>query len=175
MSGRSVIHDTFRIEQTYAAAPATVFAAFSTEEARSSWGETAEVEPLSGEDGGDSEASEFDFRVGGRERFSVKVDGATYRYDGRYYDIVPDNRIVYCYEMYAGDTRISVSVATIEFAASSAGTQLAWTEQGIYLDGYNGAEAPAMRETGTIDMLNGLASYLRRQDATPEGRQDDGR
>ena len=38
-----------------------------------------------------------------------------------------------------------------------------WTEQGVYLDGYNGAEAPQMRKGGTIDMLNGLAAYLQRQ------------
>jgi uncharacterized protein YndB with AHSA1/START domain len=161
MAGHSVIHDTFRIERTYEAAPATVFAAFSTEKAKSSWGETDEVE-LPGEDGGDNEPSEFDFRPGGRERFSVKVGGTAFRYDARYYDIVPDNRIVYCYEMYAGDTRISVSVATIEFTASGTGTQLVWTEQAVYLDGYDGAEAPTMREAGTMDMLNGLTAYLQR-------------
>ena len=59
MAGHSVIHDTFRIERTYEAPPATVFAAFSTEKAKSSWGKTDEVE-LPGEGGGDDEASEFD-------------------------------------------------------------------------------------------------------------------
>jgi hypothetical protein len=29
----------------------------------------------------------------GRERFGFKMDGTTFRYDARYYDIVPDQRI----------------------------------------------------------------------------------
>jgi uncharacterized protein YndB with AHSA1/START domain len=110
------------------------------------------------------QVSEFDFRVGGRELFTTREEGTTYRYDGRYHDIVADNRIVYSYEMYADGARISVSVATIEFAQSDCGTRLIWTEQGVYLDGYNGAEAPEMRKDATIDMLNGLAAYLQRQE-----------
>jgi uncharacterized protein YndB with AHSA1/START domain len=94
VAGCSVIHETFRIERTYAAAPATVFAAFSTEEARNGWGATDDT---------DSEVSEFDFRVGGREAFSTQDQGTTYRYDGRYYDIVPNSRIVYSYEMYSDE------------------------------------------------------------------------
>ncbi len=163
MAGRSVIHETFRIERTYAVAPSTVFAAFSTEEARNSWGDTGDLEPPEDDGDGDGEVSEFDFRAGGREVFSTKMQGTTYRYDARYYDIVPDNRIVYSYEMYADGIPISVSVATIEFADCSGGTQLIWTEQGVYLDGHNGVEAPQMRRDGTIDMLKGLAAYLLRQ------------
>jgi uncharacterized protein YndB with AHSA1/START domain len=163
MAGRSVIHETFRIERTYAAAPSMVFAAFSTKEARNSWGDSDDLEPSEDQDDvGDSEVSEFDFRVGGREFFSTKEQGTTYRYDGRYHDIVTDNRIVYSYEMYADGARISVSVATIEFTGSES-TQLIWTEQGVYLDGYNRAEAPEMRKAGTIDMLDGLTAYLQRQ------------
>jgi uncharacterized protein YndB with AHSA1/START domain len=161
VAGRSVIHETFRIERTYAAAPSAVFAAFSTEEARNSWGDTGDLEPP--EDQGGGEASEFDFRVGGRELFTTTEEGTTYRYDGRYHDIVVGNRIVYSYEMYANGARISVSVATIEFTRTDGGTRLIWTEQGVYLDGYNGAEAPEMRKGGTIDMLNGLTAYLQRQ------------
>jgi uncharacterized protein YndB with AHSA1/START domain len=79
---------------------------------------------------------------------------------------VPDQRIVYCYEMYADDARISVSVATIEFAKSGDGTALTWTEQGAYLDGIDGAQAPSLREGGTTEMLDGLARYLTTQPAS---------
>jgi uncharacterized protein YndB with AHSA1/START domain len=160
MIGRSVIHATFSIERTYTAPPPTVFAAFSTEEGKSSWGDTGELEVAEDSDG---EASEFDFRVGGRERFTVTSQGTTYCYDARYYDIVLDTRIAYSYEMYADGTRISVSLATIEFAGTGGGTQLTWTEQGAYLDGYNGAEAADLRKGGTAEMLDGLAAYLQRQ------------
>ena len=154
---RSVIHDTFTIERTYPATPSRVFAAFASEEAKSSWGDTGGLESTG--------PSEFDFRVGGRERFSHRMEGAAYRYDALYYDIVPGQRIVYAYEMYADDARISVSVATIEFAKSGDGTTLIFTEQGAYLDGIDGPEAPGHRQEGTAEMLDGLTRYLESQAA----------
>ena len=90
----------------------------------------------------DAEPSEFDFRAGGRERFTVAGEGSVYRYDALYYDIVPGQRIVYSYEMYKDGARISVSLATIEFGKSGDGTTMTWTEQGTYLDGIDGADAP---------------------------------
>lgn len=161
MTGRSVIHDTFSIERIYPAAPSTVFAAFASEEAKTAWGDTGDFETPA-----DAGLSEFDFQVGGRERFSITAEGSTYRYDALYYDIVPDQRIVYSYEMYADGARISVSVATIEFAKSGDGTALTWTEQGAYLDGIDGPEAPALRREGTAEMLDGLTRYLPAQPAS---------
>jgi hypothetical protein len=65
--------------------------------------------------------------------------------------------------MYADDVRISVSVTTIEFVKSGDGTELSWTEQGTYLDGIDGPEAPELRRGGTAEMLDGLTGYLERQ------------
>jgi uncharacterized protein YndB with AHSA1/START domain len=156
MTELAVIHDTFEIERTYPAAVSRVFAAFASKEAKDTWGDTGDLsEP--GPDAGDSE---FDFRIGGHERFGMGYQGTSYRYDACYYDIVPDQRIIYSYEMYANDARISVSVATIEFAATAEGTALTWTEQGAYLDGFDGDEAPRLRQGGTEEMLDGLAKYL---------------
>ena len=73
------------------------------------------------------------------------MTGTSFRYDARYYDIVQDRRIVYAYEMYADDQRISVSVTTIEFTEHGDGTTLAFTEQGAYLEGFDGDEAPSLR------------------------------
>jgi uncharacterized protein YndB with AHSA1/START domain len=88
---------------------------------------------------------------------------------------VPDQRIVYSYEMYADDARISVSVATIEFAKSGDGTALTWTEQGAYLDGIDGVQAPALREEGTAEMFDGLARYLTAQPASRPAPMTSGR
>jgi uncharacterized protein YndB with AHSA1/START domain len=159
MTARSVIHDTFTIERTYPASAARVFAAFASQEAKSTWGDTGDLEPVPGSGPGDTE---FDFRVGGRERFSHVWQGVTYRYDALYYDIVPDQRIVYSYEMYANDARISVSVTTIEFTKSGEGTALTFTEQGAFLDGIDGPEAGTLRREGTVEMLDNLAGYLAR-------------
>jgi uncharacterized protein YndB with AHSA1/START domain len=94
-----------------------VFAAFASAEAKNVWGDTGDLEPAEGAAG----AAEFDFRPGGRERFGFKWSDTTYRYDALYYDIVPGQRIIYSYEMYADEARISVSVATIEFAKNGDG------------------------------------------------------
>jgi len=161
MTARTVIHETFAIERIYTATPSRVFAAFASAEAKNVWCDTGDLEPA----GGSASTAEFDFRPGGRERFGFKWSGKTYRYDALYYDIVPDQRIVYSYEMYMNEARISVSVATIEFAKSSNGTALTWTEQGAYLDGFDGLEAPALRKQGTTEMLDNLPGYLASQAA----------
>jgi uncharacterized protein YndB with AHSA1/START domain len=158
MTEQPVIHDTFVIERTYPTSVSRVFAAFTTREAKDAWGDTGDLD--SPELGTDSSDSEFDFRIGGHERFSVGYQGVSYRYDATYYDIVPQQRIIYSYEMYADGVRSSVSVATIEFVPVDDGTALAWTEQGAYLNGVDGAEAPHLRRGGTSEMLDGLAKYL---------------
>ena len=156
MTDQTVIHDTFTIDRIYPAPVARVFAAFTSKEAKDAWGDTSDLD----EPGTDADDTAFDFRVGGHERYGFGYQGVSYRYDARYYDIVPDQRIIYSYEMYADGARISVSVATIEFAAATGGTALRWTEQGAYLDGFDGADAPQLRAGGTAEMLDGLAKYL---------------
>jgi uncharacterized protein YndB with AHSA1/START domain len=160
MTQRFVTHDTFSIERTYPAPPSQVFAVFASEEAKNAWGDTGDIETPA-----DAEPPEFDFRVGGRERFTVTAEGSIYRYDALYYDIVADQRIVYGYEMYTNSERLSASVATIEFAEAGDGTALTWTEQGAYLDGIDGADVPALRKEGTGEMLEGLAKYFAAQRA----------
>ena len=156
MTARSVIHDTFTIERTYPAVPGRVFAAFASAEAKEAWGDTGDL-------GASDVPAEFDFRAGGWERFGFEYNGTNYRYEALYYDIVPDQRIVYSYEMYADGARISVSVATIEFAPSGDGTTLTVTEQGAYLDGIDGPGAPGLRCEGVTEMLDNLTDYLKQQ------------
>jgi hypothetical protein len=116
-----------------------------SEEAKN-WGDTGDPEPAEEEQVG---PTKFDFQVGGRERFGHKMHDTTYRYDATHYDIVPDQRLVCTYEMYADDVRISVSLTTVEFARSGDGTTLTWTEQGAYRGGFDGPEAAALRKGGT--------------------------
>jgi hypothetical protein len=62
--------------------------------------------------------------------------------------------------MYADGVRISVSVATIEFAATAdgTGTTLTWTEQGAFLDGFDDPDASSLRQGGTEEMLEASPS-----------------
>jgi uncharacterized protein YndB with AHSA1/START domain len=151
MTERSVNHVTFAIERSYPAQPARVFAAWADVQAKEIWMDDPDFKS-------DGSVSELDFRIGGHERFGgLTPEGATYRYDAVYYDIVPDHRIVYAYEMYMGDDRMSVSMATVEMVPDQAGTKLTYTEQGAFLDGIDKPEA---REEGTAWMLDNLGKYL---------------
>jgi uncharacterized protein YndB with AHSA1/START domain len=150
MSNRSAQHATFVIERTYAAAPARVFAAFADPAAKARWFE--------GPAGWKLEIREVDFRVGGKERVrGVFPDGLASDFQCTYHDIVPDQRIVYAYDMYHGEKKLSVSLATIEVEPAGGGTRLTVTEQGVFLDGYDGADS---REEGTRGLLDRLESRL---------------
>jgi uncharacterized protein YndB with AHSA1/START domain len=80
-------------------------------------------------------------------------------FDAIYQDIIPNERIIYSYDMHLDDKRISVSVSTIVFAAAAAGTKLTFTEQGVFLDGF---DDPSLREKGTSDLLDALGASLER-------------
>jgi uncharacterized protein YndB with AHSA1/START domain len=146
MNKRFATHDTFVIEKTYNASPERVFAAWANPAAKAKWF---------------PKANEFDFRVGGREyNQGGPKGGPVFTFDACYQEIVPDQRIVYSYTMDLDETRISVSVTTVEFKHAEAGTQLIYTEQGVFLDDHDTA---AQREHGTKIMLDKLGEYLQKE------------
>ncbi len=101
----------------------------------------------------------FDFRVGGREYVKgTWPGGRTSTFDARYFDILPDRRIVYAYDMYVDDAKISVSPAPVEFAPEGGGTRLRCTEQAAFLNGY---EYGGSRERDTAGLLDKLGKALR--------------
>ena len=150
---RSVTHATFTIERVYKAAPAKVFAAFADSTQKAAWFHGPPEWP--------PDVHSLDFRVGGREtsRGGPK-DGPQSTMEARYWDIVPNERIVCTYDMHLDDKRISVSLNTIELRPEGTGTRLILTEAGAYLDGYDNA---AGREEGTRGLLEMLAAYVDRQ------------
>ena len=154
MTRSTVVHDTFVIERTYDAPVKLVFEAWADPARKARWF-VGSVDALGA-------GYDLDFRVGGRETFRGGPPGGTvHTYESRYHDIVPEQRIVYTYVMYADATRISVSVATVEFRGEGDVTRLVLTEQGVFLDGRDTA---AQREEGTRTFLESLAASVRGDD-----------
>jgi uncharacterized protein YndB with AHSA1/START domain len=158
MTVSTVAHDTFVILRTYDWPVAQVFRAWADPNRKARW--------FAGSADALGNGYELDFRVGGREVYrNGPPDGPVYTYFAEFRDIVEDQRIVTTSEMYADDTRISVTVATVEFHESGGTSQLVLTEQGVFLDGH---ETAAQREEGTRSLLDSLAAAL----AENEPRED---
>jgi uncharacterized protein YndB with AHSA1/START domain len=150
-SPRSVTHATFSIERTYPASPAQVFKALTDPAAKAKW--------FTGGNGYTLLARQMDVRPGGREHVKGRWGtGVVSTFDALYHDVVPDERIVYAYEMHLDDRKISVSLATLELKPAGTGTRLVMTEQGAFLDGYDDAGS---REHGSNILLDALGNSLK--------------
>ena len=150
MTLSTVAHDTFVIERIYNVPVAQTFRAWADPVLKARWF-AGSAEALGA-------GYELDFRVGGREvNRGGPPGGPVYTFESEFRDIIPEQRIVYTNEMYADETRISVSVATVQFRGQGATTQLVLTEQGVFLDGH---DTVAQREEGTRALLDSLAALL---------------
>jgi uncharacterized protein YndB with AHSA1/START domain len=148
----SVVHATFRLERVYEAPPSRVWKALTQAEAKAKWfaGTSGQWDLLE---------REMDVRPGGRERLKGRwQSGIVTTFDAAYHDVIAEARLVYSYNMYIDDRKISVSLATIELKRDGSGTRLTVTEQGAFLDGYDDAGS---REHGTGILLDYLGASLK--------------
>jgi uncharacterized protein YndB with AHSA1/START domain len=156
VSKRSIQHGSFVIERTFEAPPKLVFHAFADAAAKARWfagppGKWTEV------------ARELDFRVGGRERLSgAFAGGPVSHFNCHFHDIVPNERIVYSYDMHLDDRKISVSLSTVELKPAGKATRMTYTEQAAFLDGYDDAGS---REHGSRALFDALHASLKREAA----------
>src|SRR4051794_25395989 len=151
MPDRSVVHSTFSLDRTYDRPPARVFAAWSDPAVKGRWfGGGTDDTPVD---------LESDFRVGGTEQ--IRGDDS---FVARFHEILPDERIVFTYDLDFGGPLVSVSLATVEFhQADGGGTKLTYTEHGAFFDGL---DDPELRKNGTGGMLDALGQLLEREPAT---------
>jgi uncharacterized protein YndB with AHSA1/START domain len=147
-------HASFTIERSFKASPARVFAAWATAEARATW--------FVGGHGWTQLIREFDFREGGRERVvGRKGTGTISDFRASYVEVIPDRRIVFTYEMFLNDVRVSVSLATVELWPDGKGARMKLTEQGAYLVAYDPqGDDNGSRERGTRELLDNLAKHV---------------
>lgn len=152
----TITNATFTIERVVNASPARVFAAYTSLEAKSAWFKApSDIETLN---------RDFDFRVGGKERFHARwPSGMITDFQATYHDIVENERIILVYDMFHDGDKLSVSLQTLEFKAEGDKTRLIHTEQGSYLTG--GAEAVKSREHGTTWHVDNLVAVLEGKEA----------
>jgi uncharacterized protein YndB with AHSA1/START domain len=160
MSQESIVHDTFTVERTIDAPPARVFEALANPEVKAKW--------FAGPPGWEQKERTFDFRVGGRECLSgTHASGLTSVFDAQYFDIVPNERVVYAYEMTINGRKISTSLATFELSAVGGKTKLLLTEQGAYFEDpdmrkYAPQGQAASRLEGTKGLMDQFAAMFAR-------------
>jgi uncharacterized protein YndB with AHSA1/START domain len=148
---RSVAHAIFHLKRSYDAPVARVWRALTDIEAKAKWfplvpGKWELLE------------RQMDVRVGGRERLKGRWEsGMVSTFDAIYHDVIPHERLVYAYDLYLDDKKISISLATLELKADGSKTSLLVTEQGAFLDGYDDAGS---REHGTGLLLDALGASL---------------
>jgi len=144
------IHGSFSLDRVYEASPARVFKAFADPESKARW--------FSAEDGWQELRREMDFRPGGQEVLHGRFpSGRESLFVARYHEIVPDERLVYVYDMHVNGGFMSVSLATIELTPRGGKTALRITEQAVFVDGQDGNES---RRQGTAYLLERIASNL---------------
>jgi uncharacterized protein YndB with AHSA1/START domain len=146
MTERSIEHAGFTIERRYGAAPERVFAAWANPAGKARW--------FAGPEEWEIGPHELDFREGGSEVASGGPrEGPVHRYRAIYWEVVPNERIVYTYELLIGEVRSSVSLVTVELERDGKGPRLTLTEHGAFFDGL---EDPDVRRDGTGSLLDGL-------------------
>jgi len=151
MSLVSIVHDKFTIERIYDATPAEVFNAWANPKLKARW--------FIGPESWRQTQRELDFRVGGEEVLRGEFPGGTTSFVARYYEIEPDERIVYVYDMHLTGKHHSLSLATVEFRPADGGTRMIFTEAVAFLDGTPNATA---REHGTAVGLDRIPAVLSR-------------
>ncbi|MCZ3378910.1 SRPBCC family protein [Rhizobium sp. AG207R] len=157
MSIRSTDHTTITIERYFKAPLPKVFNAWAIPEQKQRWfachGEWKQLD------------FQLDFRTGGSEsNRTASTDGVVHAYQARYIDVVQNERFIYAFDMMLDDVRISVSLATVNFASEPGGTKMTFVEQVVFLDGYSDNGSRLM---GTEIGFDNLRLYVEGNDSGP--------
>ncbi len=145
-------HGTFTLRRQWAATPERIFRAWSDPELKLQWF-TGPMQDWT------LTRHDLDFRVGGTEvvtgRFNTS--GMIPRFEARFHLIEPGQRLVYAYDLYHNDRFHSVTLASLTLTPQGEHTDVAYTEQIIFLDGQDGTES---RHHGTALQYDALETLL---------------
>jgi len=145
------VHTSFTIERSFRASPAAVFAAWSDPESRRQWSDCHTEHTVE---------FSLDFRPLGRETHRVEdPERGSQVIERIFFDIRPERRIVFAYDISLNEQRLSVSLVTVELTPTKSGTDVIYTEQIAYLDGHADLE---QRIHGTGEGLDRLRLLVER-------------
>jgi uncharacterized protein YndB with AHSA1/START domain len=147
MTVPSVLHTSFVIDRQFNASPSRVFAAWIDPKVKRRWSDCHAEQS-------DNDYS-LDFRPGGSEIHRVVMpDGSVQLVQKRFFDIVPNARIIFGYDIALDTRRLSVSMVTVQFEPNKAGTRMILTEYIAYLDGHQDLEERVRGTTEGFDRLD---------------------
>lgn len=152
MTERSVVHDTVVVRRSYDATPEEIYRA---------WTEAALLERwyVPGDEKWSARIVDHDFRVGGAKRITFGPPEEIFTEECRYVDIVPNRRICYAMTIARGQTRITVSMVTVELVPASKRCEVRVTDQLAILDG---GDTAGDRQRGWGECLDKLAAVAGR-------------
>jgi uncharacterized protein YndB with AHSA1/START domain len=136
-----VCHGTFTLNRSWSAPPSRVFQAWADPHLKRQW-----FGPPPGEWTAIRTAVEF--RPGGLEIHEGKftTSGVTTLYEGRFHLIEENQRLIFAYDLHLSGRFHSVTLASLVLEPNGERTDVAYTEQVVYLDGTDGT---AQRRHGT--------------------------
>ena len=146
MADQDLRHTTLNLERICAAPLERVFAAFADPVARARWGNPSESSAFA--------YDEVDFREGGVDVFHCgEKSDPQYRGVTRYYDIVPNRRIVSSEVVEVQGRKLLITMATVTFEPAGAGTKVSVTAQLTSLAGEHMLEGAKIGHNAALDNL----------------------
>lgn len=158
-TNESIEHATFTIEREFSASTRHVFRFWSDAEMKGKWnGCHPDWQTLE---------DDFNFQVGGTEVKRWRTpEGDEQTFHAHYLDIVPEQRIIYAYEMSFAGNRLSASLVTVTFEEVGNTTRMKFVEQVAILAG--GATAKEQRLLGTEQGMDRLVDTVERNSAAAD-------
>jgi len=151
MTSQGLKQTTLVFERICAAPVERVFAAFADPAERAKWGAPSETAAVV--------YDEVDFREGGVDVFRCgDVSNPQYRGVTRYYDIVPNQRIISSEVVETKGTKLLITMSTTTFEPEGAGTRVIVTAQ---LTSLAGDKMVSGAEFGHIASLDNLVEAMR--------------
>ena len=148
MEQRLATKPSLALQRHYPVAPEKVWRAWTDAEAVKRWWGPGPGEPVS--------LAELDVRVGGRFRIVFGgPDGKMHECAGVYQEVVPNRKLVFTWH-WPNSTPERISVVTIEFHGSPAGTDLVFKHEQLFDE-----KARDDHKRGWSASLDKLADFLK--------------